>query len=548
MRLESGSVKISEEAGVLQNEGTLYFERPFFLGRCRDFAKAARTYRMEGSGREFPGDSKMQRNDKMTGRVDAVDYYKKVVTGVFPSGGIHDVLVEVVRDQEDPERLEFLCWCNDTAVRNSQIVRGETCFVPPTPRTPSYFAVTLARDVRPCRSAPELLDAIVDVISTYVDIPGDGTLLVASFVLSTWFPDCFEAVPYLWIVGPLGSGKTRLLHLLSCLCRRSLLVSDLRAGSLYQLTDASNSTLLMDELEVDQTRQSLEILRLLRTGTVPGVPTVRNGKIFSTFGFKVISSRSLPPDAALSSRAIAVPLLQTDKDMPLLRNEEMQAIEQQFQPELLMFRFTRHSQVQEFRLDPSKVRQLNPRMKQIARAICAPLQTDSEAESRILAILEKIDTAEKAERFLEPEWLVTLDLFELIHSMETSSLNTSCIFVGGISASINIRLDKAGEDLKFGARRVGATLKALGLRTERMGRMGRGLKMTSSLREQVHEIAHRLGINRRMIATMSGLESGYGGRPCGLCDAYGLTGGLRFVELNHNRAAFGDPTTMRANR
>ena len=61
--------------------------------------------------------------------------------------------------------------------------------------------VTLARDVRPCRPARELLGAIVDVISTYVDIPADRALVVATFVLSTWFPDCFEAVPYLWIVG-----------------------------------------------------------------------------------------------------------------------------------------------------------------------------------------------------------------------------------------------------------------------------------------------------------------------------------------------------------
>jgi hypothetical protein len=314
---------------------------------------------------------------------------KRTVTGAFPSE-IPGCLVEVVRNREDPELLEFLRWSNGAGVRNSQILHGGTCFVPPFPRTSSYFAVTVARDVRPCRLAPALLDAIVDVIATYVDIPGDGTLVVASFVLSTWFPDCFEAVPYLWIIGPLGSAKTRLLRLLSCLCRRSLLVGDLRAGSLYQLTDASDSTLLIDEFEVDQTKHSAEIIRLLRTGTVPGMPTVRNGRLFSTFGFKVISSRSLPPDAALCSRVIAVPLLQTDREMPPFTDKEMQAIEQEFQPELLMFRFTKHSEVREFRLDPSQLRLLSPRMRQIARAICAPLQTDNEAESRILSILEKI--------------------------------------------------------------------------------------------------------------------------------------------------------------
>jgi hypothetical protein len=480
---------------------------------------------------------------KQIEHVDAVEERRKIVTGAFPSGVIPDCLVEVVRDREDPERLEFLCWSNDSAVRKSQIAHGGICLVPPDPRTPSYFAVTLACDICPCRPVPELLDAIVDIISTYVDIPGEGTLIAASFVLSTWFPDCFEAVPYLWIVGPLGSAKTTLLRLLSCLCRRSLLVGDLRAGSLYQLTDASNSTLLIDELEIDETKQSTDILRILRTGTVPGTPTVRNGRLFSTFGFKVISSRSLPPDAALSSRVIAVPLLQTDREMPLLTDKEMQSIQQQFQPELLMFRFSKHSQMQGFKLDASQLCQLSPRMKQIARAICAPLQTDAHAKSRILSVLEAVDAAEKVERFLEPEWLVALALYEQIHVEEGLPFDPSFIFVGGISAAINARLDNVGEDCKLGARRVGATLKALGLRTGRLGRMGRGLKLTSSVVEQVHEIARRFGINRRTIATMSGLESGYGGRPCALCETHGLTGGLQFIDLKHGRAAFGGATT-----
>jgi hypothetical protein len=481
----------------------------------------------------------MQQIGKTTDRVDvAHDREKVVVTGAFPGGVIPDCLIETIRECDNPGRLEFLCWSNGTAVRKSQIMYGETCFVPPVPGTRSYFAVTLASNIRPCRPASELLAAIVEVISTYVDIPGDGALVVASFILSTWFPDCFEAVPYLWVVGPLGSAKTRLLRLLSCFCRRSLLVGDLRAGSLYQLTDASNPTLLIDELEIDHTRQSTEILRLLRTGTVPGMPTARNGKLFPTFGPKIISSRSLPPDAALCSRCIAVPLLQTDKDMPLLSDSEIQAIGQQFQPELLMFRFTNHSQVRQYRLDPSRLGQLSPRMKQIARAICAPLQTDTEAVSKILSIVDEIDAAEKVDRLLEPEWLVALSLYEFIHAPNESSLDHSSIFVGGISALINSRLDKVGEDRKVGARSVGATLKALGLRTERLGRMGRGLTITLSIRNQVHEIARRLRINRRMIATTSGLESGYGGPPCALCEEYGLTGGLQFVHLREHRAAF----------
>ena len=98
----------------------------------------------------------MQQIGNATERVDGVPD-RKVVTGAFPGGIIPDCLVETVRDLEDSERLEFLCWSNGTAVRNSQIVHGGTCFAPPSPRTPSYFQVTLARDVRPCRPARNCL-------------------------------------------------------------------------------------------------------------------------------------------------------------------------------------------------------------------------------------------------------------------------------------------------------------------------------------------------------------------------------------------------------
>lgn len=238
----------------------------------------------------------------------------------------------------------------------------------------------------------------------------------------------------------------------------------------------------------------------------------------------VLVSRLSPPDAALRSRSIMVPMLHTNRNMARFTEDDWQAVKQEFQPELLMFRFTNYARVR----SAQAVRN-GERMDQIAHVLCAPLQDDTAVTSNIVSILGKIDDSEKSDRFLEPEWLVALELFDVIHPMD--GRESAEIFVGGIAAGIRSRLDMVGEDLKLGARQVGAVLKSLGFRTERLGRMGRGLRLSSSVKEHVHEVARRLGIDRRAIATLAGLEAQYGGPPCTLCCVHGLAADLKFVDL-----------------
>jgi hypothetical protein len=141
----------------------------------------------------------------------------------------------------------------------------------------------------------------------------------------------------------------------------------------------------------------------------------------------------------------------------------------------------------------------------------------------VLSALRERDSAAKIERALEPEWLTEENLFRLIHEGPVHS-----ILVGGIAASINKKLKFRGEDFRISARRVGSVLKSLDLKTEGLGSLGRGLLFTPAMTRQIHAVARRLGISRRTIATSQGIENGYGGRPCLLCEEFGLTDDLRF--------------------
>ena len=258
---------------------------------------------------------------------------------------------------------------------------------------------------------------------------------------------------------------------------------------------------------------------------------MRNGRIYSTYGYKVICSRQLPDDAALCSRAIALSILPSLKEMKPLTDEEMRRIAEEFQSRLLMFRLTHYSAVRHFRAQPCDLDDMTPRAWQLARVLLAPLQGDERAQTELIALLRDRDLDTQVERFLEPEWLVVEALFAIDHEQLPNRARYSEILVGGVADEVNEILDRRGEGFTLKARQVGAVLKSLGFKTERIGNLGRGFRITQGFHRKVHELARQLGIDRTHIAAVSGLENGYGGAPCALCEEFGLTAGLRFVDL-----------------
>lgn len=81
--------------------------------------------------------------------------------------------------------------------------------------------------ISPNATLEDLLQKTQKCVSTYVDLQPQHVRLVSNFVLYTWFADRLTVASYLWITGPCSAGKTKLLRLMHCLCRRAVLVSDI---------------------------------------------------------------------------------------------------------------------------------------------------------------------------------------------------------------------------------------------------------------------------------------------------------------------------------
>jgi hypothetical protein len=152
-----------------------------------------------------------------------------VVTGAFPNdeGTLQrSDFVEVIDDPTDSSGLAFLHWNNGVSEVVREIERVGKLYVPTQKRADLVAEITLPNGVRPSGGTQRLAADLESAVSRFVDINSFDLPILVSDVLASWVPECFETAPYVWLVGPLGSAKTTLLKVLSCLCRRSVLVGD----------------------------------------------------------------------------------------------------------------------------------------------------------------------------------------------------------------------------------------------------------------------------------------------------------------------------------
>lgn len=223
-----------------------------------------------------------------------------------------------------------------TELDPSIVIGDRTVFVHPMPGTPDYHdASELNRWSKSSREswlrgepAPttwEVLQAVMARIVRYVELPTDDEDNAAGYgstlslwVLLTYCYPVFPAVPYLYLAGPAGSGKTRTMDLVGRLAFRPTLSSNTTAANLFRSLHARGGTLLLDEAERlrdDRSPEMAAISSILLSGYRFGGRASRMELIgdtfksvsFDVYGPKLLACiRGLPP--ALASRCISIRL------------------------------------------------------------------------------------------------------------------------------------------------------------------------------------------------------------------------------------------------
>ena len=222
----------------------------------------------------------------------------------------------------------------------SLIADGGPLHVHPMPLEPNVADVAeLNRWSKASRSAwlttgdrvttDDVIRAITERIDRFIELPidplagddignvGHAATLTLWVMLSYCYP-IFPAVPYLYLAGPAGSGKTRTMDLIGRMVFRPMFSSNTTAANVFRSLHARGGTLLLDEAERlrdDRSPEVAEITSILLSGYRRGGRANRlepSGDSFRSVSFDVYAPkllaciRGLPP--ALSSRCISVRL------------------------------------------------------------------------------------------------------------------------------------------------------------------------------------------------------------------------------------------------
>ena len=227
----------------------------------------------------------------------------------------------------------------------SAIIAGSTSLqVHPMPYPPSVADVTeLCRWAKSSREAwvagnvtptpTEVLNAIMDRIDRYIELPRDDdtgpvgyAVTLSLWVMLSYVYPLFAAVPYLYLAGPAGSGKTRTMDLIGRMVFRPMFSSNTTAANVFRSLHARGGTLLLDEaerLKDDRSPEVSEITSILLSGyrrdgranrLEPAGDSFRSVS-FDVYAPKLLACiRGLPP--ALSSRCITVRLSRASTGSP----------------------------------------------------------------------------------------------------------------------------------------------------------------------------------------------------------------------------------------
>lgn len=320
--------------------------------------------------------------------------------------------------------------------KDGNLTLNETEAMPGRGMVPSKEARRLAEERLVCLpsgieeygTSRDLFDEVRAFIEKYVVLEDSRFYdVTAGYVLMTWVFDRFSVVPYLRVVGDLGTGKSRFLEVVGKLCNRAIMASgSMSMPAVYRSINAIEGTLVFDEADFKSSDMTSDLAKILNGGHKKDTPVVKMETVneqlrlavFRVFGPKLFGSRHGFEDDALNSRCIIqrfFPLADL-KGTPIHLPQTFEAEAQTLRNKLLMFRMKNHRLMQD---DESTVESISfPRLKQTALALTSVAKTiGDEALESITSflmdgeqdLLNSVSADEHADILLCIAWLIETD-------------------------------------------------------------------------------------------------------------------------------------------
>ena len=293
-------------------------------------------------------------------------------------------------------------------------------------------------------------------------------------------------ITYVALVGLPRSGKTTALRVLSLLCRRSLLTSDITSASFYEACNRVIPTILIDDTATAGDRRAL--FHLLRTGSTKGSVAIRKNKAFSAYCPKVVCWTQLPSDAALNSRCIIVPIQESERnDLMRVTDPKVQAHAENVCQMLEQYRLEHFEKLSLARIPEAEG--LNSRTRDLYESLALPID-GNEGVREFLAV-----EFQKQQHFnREPLSPVQAAVLQALDSYIHEHPNYGVCAISELTRAVALKLTHNRELFHTSPHLVGHILTSFGLTERRRTKTGWILLLSLDARKLIHTLLHRYAV------------------------------------------------------
>jgi len=226
-----------------------------------------------------------------------------------------------------------------------------------------------------------LLTQVEEFLKKYVETNPETYWLLSRFVLHTWVYDVGEYTMQLLVTGDKGTGKTRLLKVLSLICYNSVLATGGTSLSAYRrIRGKYRGTLLLNEFELSNHEDSNMIIQFFNAGFEKGNRVILSDKqnprrqdIFNPFGPKVLASRSIIENVPALSRTVIIKMKPCGQDIPIDLPPEAFEEAESLRNKLLAFRLDHWRENFKLPRDVDRRLRKNQILDTRTKQICQPM-------------------------------------------------------------------------------------------------------------------------------------------------------------------------------
>ncbi len=146
--------------------------------------------------------------------------------------------------------------------------------------------------------ANDVFNIIKALFKKFVVVQKEFLDVIVCYIMMTYVYVLFQVIPYLWLNGERGTGKSTIMKIMSKLCFNAMFCSNVNPANIFRQIDNDGSTIILDEFEKMYGEDKQEIIKILNQGfNIDGVVprcVGQNNKIkkFRSFSPKIMGGIS----------------------------------------------------------------------------------------------------------------------------------------------------------------------------------------------------------------------------------------------------------------